>query len=99
MFQDAGLTDLSGPPSSSQREYTVQFNETDLHFATRLMEEEGWFYFFEHTSSKHTLVIANQNRHVQGHRRTPTMHLGRRRQRCGAADGLQPRRRRPRAAR
>ena len=32
---------ISGPPSSTQREYTVQFNETDLHFATRLMEEEG----------------------------------------------------------
>ena len=26
---------------ASTREYTVQFNETDLHFATRLMEEEG----------------------------------------------------------
>jgi type VI secretion system secreted protein VgrG len=25
------------------------------------MEEEGWFYFFEHTATKHTLVIANQN--------------------------------------
>ncbi len=61
MFQDAGLTDVSGPPSSSQRDYTVQFNESDLHFATRLMEEEGWFYFFQHEASKHTLVIANQN--------------------------------------
>jgi type VI secretion system secreted protein VgrG len=61
MFKDAGLTDLSGPPSSSVRDYTVQFNETDLHFATRLMEEEGWYYFFTHEASKHTLVIANQN--------------------------------------
>jgi type VI secretion system secreted protein VgrG len=61
MFQDAGLTDLTGPPTSTTREYTVQFNETDLHFATRLMEEEGWFYFFEHSAAKHTLVIANQN--------------------------------------
>ncbi len=61
MFQDLGLTDISGPPTSTEREYTVQFNETDLHFATRLMEEEGWFYFFEHEASKHTLVIANQN--------------------------------------
>jgi type VI secretion system secreted protein VgrG len=25
------------------------------------MEEEGWFYFFQHTASAHTLVIANQN--------------------------------------
>jgi type VI secretion system secreted protein VgrG len=61
MFTDAGLTDLSGPPSSATRQYTIQFNETDLHFATRLMEEEGWFYFFQHTASAHTLVIANQN--------------------------------------
>ncbi len=61
MFTDAGLTDLSGPPASVTRQYTIQFNETDLHFATRLMEEEGWFYFFQHTASAHTLVIANQN--------------------------------------
>ena len=25
------------------------------------MEEEGWFYFFQHAASAHTLVIANQN--------------------------------------
>ncbi|HVC60420.1 MAG TPA: type VI secretion system tip protein TssI/VgrG [Acetobacteraceae bacterium] len=61
MFTDAGLTDLSGPPSSTARDSAVQFNETDLHFATRLMEEEGWFYFFQHAASSHTLVIANQN--------------------------------------
>ncbi len=65
IFHDAGLTDVNGPPSSEQREYTVQFNESDLHFITRLMEEEGWFYFFEHTASKHTLVIANQNQAFQ----------------------------------
>jgi type VI secretion system secreted protein VgrG len=61
MCTDAGLTDLKGPPSSASREYTVQFNETDLHFATRLMEEEGWFYFFKHERDKHTLVIADNN--------------------------------------
>ena len=61
MFSDMGLTDFSILPSSEQREYTVQFNESDLQFATRLMEEEGWYYFFQHTDAKHTLVIANQN--------------------------------------
>lgn len=65
MFADAGLTDHGSMPSSTQREYTVQFNESDLHFATRLMEEEGWFYFFQHTAAKHTLVIANQNQAFQ----------------------------------
>ena len=61
IFADVGLTDLSGPPSATAREYTVQFNESDLHFATRLMEEEGWFYFFQHTASAHTLVVAKDN--------------------------------------
>ena len=61
MFDDAGLTDVTFPSPGPQRPYTVQFNESDLHFATRLMEEEGWYYFFEHTASKHTLVIADQN--------------------------------------
>jgi len=31
---------LYGP--RAKREYAAQFNETDLQFATRLMEEEGW---------------------------------------------------------
>ncbi|WP_376094369.1 type VI secretion system Vgr family protein [Roseomonas sp. CCTCC AB2023176] len=43
------------------REYTVQMNETDLSFATRLMQEEGWFYFFEHSERDHHLVIADGN--------------------------------------
>src|SRR5262249_42825185 len=36
-------------------------NETSLRFATRLMEEEGWYYFFEHDSDGHTLVVTNDN--------------------------------------
>ncbi len=43
------------------REYTTQFNETDLTFAQRLLQESGWFYFFEHTSAAHTLVITDRN--------------------------------------
>jgi type VI secretion system secreted protein VgrG len=61
LFTDVQLTDQQVIPSGAKREYTVQFNETDLHFATRLMEEEGYFYFFEHTASAHKLIVANQN--------------------------------------
>lgn len=43
------------------REYTVQFNESDLAFITRLMEDEGWFYVFEHTATSHTLIISDAN--------------------------------------
>ena len=42
-----------------QREYCVQYRETDFAFASRLMEEEGIFYFFKHTSGGHQMVLAN----------------------------------------
>jgi type VI secretion system secreted protein VgrG len=32
-----------------QREYCVQYRETDFAFASRLMEEEGIYYFFKHS--------------------------------------------------
>lgn len=41
------------------RNYCVQYNESDFDFASRLMEEEGIYYFFEHNDSKHKLIIAN----------------------------------------
>lgn len=61
VFEDAGLTDMNGIPTGPLREYTVAFNATDLHFATRLMEEEGWFCLFAHADSQHTLVVARSN--------------------------------------
>src|SRR5216683_3182050 len=41
------------------RDYCVQYRETDFDFASRLMEEEGIYYYFEHDKDKHTLVLAN----------------------------------------
>lgn len=41
------------------RDYCVQYRETDFNFVSRLMEEYGIFYYFEHESSKHTLVLAD----------------------------------------
>lgn len=43
------------------RDYVVQFNESYLHFIQRLMEDAGIFYFFTHTQSAHTMVLANAN--------------------------------------
>lgn len=43
------------------RPYTVMFNETYLDFIDRILAEAGLFYFFEHTDSKHTLVVGNAN--------------------------------------
>jgi type VI secretion system secreted protein VgrG len=41
------------------RDYCVQYRESDFDFASRLMEEEGIFYFFKHEEKKHTMVIGN----------------------------------------
>ena len=41
------------------RDYVVQYRESDFAFASRLMEEEGIFYFFKCDESAHTLVVAN----------------------------------------
>ncbi|GAJ30073.1 type VI secretion system Vgr family protein [Acidomonas methanolica] len=43
------------------REYTTQFNESDLAFCHRLMQESGLFYYFVHEKSQHTLVVTNAN--------------------------------------
>jgi type VI secretion system secreted protein VgrG len=41
------------------RVYCVQYRETDFNFASRLMEEEGIFYFFTHSDSGHTMVVTD----------------------------------------
>ena len=45
--------------SYSPRLYCVQYRETDFNFVSRLMEEEGIYYFHRHTEDKHTLVICD----------------------------------------
>lgn len=40
----------------------TQFNETDEHFVRRLLEEEGWLFYFEHTAQGHTLVVRDDCR-------------------------------------
>ncbi|MCI4322356.1 MAG: type VI secretion system tip protein VgrG, partial [Thermoplasmata archaeon] len=44
------------------RDYCVQYRESDFSFVSRLMEEEGIYYFFEHSSSGHQLVVGNSPR-------------------------------------
>ena len=41
------------------RNYCVQYRESDLAFLCRLMEEDGIYYFFEHSANKHVLVMAD----------------------------------------
>jgi type VI secretion system secreted protein VgrG len=43
----------------TQRDHCVQFRETNFDFISRLMEEEGIFYYFEHSNGKHVMVVAD----------------------------------------
>ena len=56
-----GFSDVKAPLNGSyrEREYTVQYRETDLNFIQRLLEEEGIYYFFKHEEGKQTLVLAD----------------------------------------
>jgi len=51
--------DIRCVESYSPREYCVQYRETDFAFISRLMEEEGIFYFFQHSGEGHKMVLAD----------------------------------------
>lgn len=61
VFKDLGCSDykLSLQGTYRKREYCVQFRETDLDFVSRLMEQEGIYYYFLHEKGKHTLALAD----------------------------------------
>lgn len=40
-------------------EYCVQYRETDFNFLSRLLEQEGIYYYFVHEAGKHTLVLVD----------------------------------------
>ena len=50
-----------GTLPGTQRPYTVQFNESDLDFFNRLVDEVGGGYFFQHSDGDHTLVVTGAN--------------------------------------
>jgi len=61
VFKDAGYTDFRFSLKSTYKpkDYCVQYQESAFDFVSRLMEDEGIFYFFEFQKDRHTLVIAD----------------------------------------
>ncbi|MGD8938892.1 MAG: type VI secretion system tip protein TssI/VgrG, partial [Gammaproteobacteria bacterium] len=61
VFRDQGFTDFEEKLSATYREweYCVQYRETDFNFVSRLMEQEGMYYYFTHEDGKHTLVLSD----------------------------------------
>jgi type VI secretion system secreted protein VgrG len=63
VFQAQGFSDfdIQCRRSYPTREYCVQYRETHLNFVSRLLEEEGIFYFFKHEDDKHTLMLVDDS--------------------------------------
>jgi type VI secretion system secreted protein VgrG len=73
IFQDADVPDIvervlreagvpaervaRGLPAYPPREYCTQWKESELAFVTRLLEEEGCFFWFEHGDGGHVLHL------------------------------------------
>lgn len=61
VFREYAISEFEDCLSESYRpwEYLVQYRETDFNFVSRLMEQEGIYYYFKHERDKHTLVLAD----------------------------------------
>jgi len=61
VFRDLGFSDFEDALSRPYREweYCVQYRETSFDFVSRLMEQEGIYYFFRHEQNRHVLVLAD----------------------------------------
>ena len=61
VFRDLGFSDFEDALSRPYREweYCVQYRENSFDFVSRLMEQEGIYYFFRHEKDRHVLVLAD----------------------------------------
>lgn len=61
VFADHSVADVRDQLTYTYRKrtYCVQYRETDFDFVSRLMEQEGIYYFFSHAEGRHTMVLAD----------------------------------------
>ena len=61
VFRDLGFSDFEDALTRSYREwdYCVQYRETSFDFVSRLMEQEGIYYYFRHEQERHVLVLCD----------------------------------------
>lgn len=62
---DYGFSSIETESLTGKKYYSkphcVQYDETDLNFVSRLLEEAGIYYFFKHTQTEASLVLADSN--------------------------------------
>ncbi len=66
LLTEMGINDYTFSISREypQREYCVQYRETDLAFLERIAAEEGIFYHFSHYSGKNPLIFTDDTKNV-----------------------------------
>jgi type VI secretion system secreted protein VgrG len=57
-YQDFSDRLLQPPP---KREYCVQYRESDLAFVSRLLEDDGIYYYWKHERGRHELVLSDSS--------------------------------------
>lgn len=78
VMDDAGISaharfEAAGP--FRKREYTVQYNETDLNFVHRLLEDEGIFHYFDHQGKTDVMVMADKATDAKPVPNTPSVEF------------------------
>ncbi|XBY67074.1 type VI secretion system tip protein VgrG [Pseudomonas solani] len=61
VFRDLGFSDFEDALTRpyTEWEYCVQYRETSFEFVSRLMEQEGIYYYFRHEQARHVLVLSD----------------------------------------
>ena len=61
VFRDLGFSDFEDALTRPYREweYCVQYRESSFDFISRLMEQEGIYYWFRHEQKRHILVLSD----------------------------------------
>jgi type VI secretion system secreted protein VgrG len=61
VFRDRGFSDFEDRLTESYRswEYLVQYRESDFDFVSRIMEQEGIYYFIKHSGGFHMVVLSD----------------------------------------
>lgn len=73
LLREQGYSDIEDRLKGNYRtwDYCVQYRETDFNFISRLMEQEGIYYFFKHEQGKHTFCLAND---MASHEKMPNCY-------------------------
>lgn len=72
ILSDHGVTPVEDKLTATyaKRDFCVQYEESDLDFISRLLEDEGIYYYFKHADGKHTLVLGDD---TSGHAACPDL--------------------------